>query len=571
MMSSRTMRRLRRWFWPLLIAFLCVGGVAVALLVGRAMPWYHRLRADMYNESAEKFMDQGDNESARIQLQNSMRHDPERADTWSMWGEILRRQADPQHLFFLAKAYELNPTDERAAVAALRACVESRRTDVANLLLQKILKHFNNNSEIWHLTGVLFLSQQRYPEGYQALKKAQELAPGDQRIQVSIATLELVSNDPAVSKRGREKLDELRGKADFFVAATQSLAEATSVQDPAAAVKLWEELITKAPDNWNARLRRLDLRRKIDPASSEMDVEALWKIATSARQRCDLIVRTGSWIGPEAAVRRLEQLDPSERQVAEVLMIELAVLASQNRWQDVAELARKETTKVAPPEQLLNFWLWLCRAQFQMNDNHSARVTMRSAVQLVGNNHQLAFRAADTLERWNMADQALEFYVITETSPSRLKLLALTRQLRVHERKRDTERMLECYDKLLTVLPGNLVVKNNTAALLLLNGRDKERALSLAREVYEQKPDEANVADTYARALALNNRIEESLAIYAKMSQEALKQGSIRLHYADALRLAGRVPEAKQQIGDLNAEALLPKEQEVLKRIRLAN
>ncbi len=571
MLSPRMMRQVRKWFWPFIIVLFCAGGVGFFLALGWLKPQYHKVRAAMYNDSARKFLEQGDKESARIQLQNSLRHDPDRADTWSMWAEVLREQGDKQYLFFLAKAYELNSSDEKSAIAALRACVENRRADIANLLLQKILKTFPNNPEVWHLTGVLFLSQQRYPEGYQALNKAKELAPDDQRIQVSIATLELVSSDPAISKRGREKLEQLRDKPEFFAAATQSLAEATSVQDPAAAVKLWEEVIAKSPDNWAARLRRLDLRRKIEPNSSEVEIEILWKIAKTAPQRRDLIVRTGSWLGPEAAVRRLEFLDPAERDQPETRLIELAVFASQNRWEEAAELARSETKKVGTPEQLLNFWLWLCRAQFQVNDSSSARVTVRSAVQLVGNDHQLAFRAGDTLERWNMSEQALEFYAIAETSTTRLKLLALTRSLRIHERQRDTDKMLECYDKMLAVLPGNLVIKNNTAALLLLGNKDLERAMGLAKEVYEQKPDEINVADTYARALALNGRVQEAVAVYAKMPVDAFKQSAIRLHYADALRLAGRVAEAKQQVADLDPQSLLPKEQDVLKRIKIAD
>lgn len=564
------MRQLRKWFWPLVIVVLCGIALFAVLALQWLKPQYHKIRADMYNASAEKFLRQGDNESARIQLQNSLRHDPERAETWAMWGDILKRQGDKQYLFFLAKAYELNPGDEKAAINALRACVENRRADVANLLLQKILKSFNNNAEIWHLTGVLFLSQQRYPEGYQALNKARELAPDDLRIQVSIATLELVSSDPAVSKTGREKLESLRSKPEFFAAATQSLAEATSVQDPAGAIKLWDEVIARSPENWPARLRRLDLKRKVDANTAQAEIDAMWKLARDAQQRRDLIVRTGSWLGPEAAVRRLDSLDAVEREQPETRLIELAVFASQNRWEEAAELARAETRKVGSPDQQLNFWLWLCRSQFQLKDGPAARITIRSAAQLVGNDHQLAFRAGDTLERWNMAEQALEFYSIAETSPTRLKLLALTRTLRIHERQRDTDKMLECYDKMLTVLPGNLVIKNNTAALLLLGNKDLGRAMALSKEVYDQKPDEPNVADTYARALALNGRTQEALNVYAKMSAEGLKQSAIRLHYADALRMAGRTDEAKQQVAELDPQALLPREQDVLKVIKMA-
>jgi len=255
MLSPRLMRQLRKWFWPLIIAIFCLGGVGFYLALGWLKPQYHKIRANMYNESARKFLDSGDKESARIQLQNSLRHDAERADTWSMWGDVLRQQGDKQYLFFLAKAYELNPSDEGAAIAALRACVENRRADVANLLLQKILKSFPNNPEIWHLTGVLFLSQQRYPEGYQALNKARELAPNDERIQVSIATLELVSSDPAISGRLR---CALRSRANCvwrrlaIRAASSSTSSATACSLPCS----WRTRLPTWCSNYSKIIRR---------------------------------------------------------------------------------------------------------------------------------------------------------------------------------------------------------------------------------------------------------------------------------------------------------------------------
>jgi hypothetical protein len=47
---------------------------------------------------------------------------------------------------------------------------------------------------------------------------------------------------------------------------------------------------------------------------TEVEIEILWKLAKDVQQRRDLIVRTGSWLGPEAAVRRLELMDPAERE-----------------------------------------------------------------------------------------------------------------------------------------------------------------------------------------------------------------------------------------------------------------
>lgn len=571
-MSFRSFYRHNRvWFLPAV--------VFLALVVGAGLLWtlkprigkvYHRIRSDMYLASAEKFLAAKDYASAKIQLQNAIRHDFTRGDAWVKMAAVFRAEGNADHVVVLMRAFELDPAREDVAISLLRACAETRRVDVANVVLPKILQKFDRNSEVWHLGGVLLLTQQRYREGYQALLKARELAPDDSRVRVSVATLELVANDPAVAERGRKALEDLRSKPEFFAAATQSLAEAASARDPKKAIQLWTEMIERDPENWTAKVKRLDLVRKGDAAEGDREIENLWKTAKSVQQRMDLITRRASWTGAADGEKLLDKLPPEERRRQEVRLLEIALKAQQNKWPDVARLAKEEAEKLqVPDEQRLNFWLWLARAQRSQKDESTARMSLRGAEQIAVKNAQLAFLAADLLERWGMGDVALPFFdaAVSSAANNQVRLLALTRLIRQYEGKRDTAKILECYEKLLEVMPANLLVKNNVASLLLWVGRDRERAVKMAQEVYEARPSEPAVADTYARALAAEGRAADAIVIYEKLPGQAMQQPALRVAYADALVRAGRAADAAVQLANLDASSLLPEQQKLAEKL----
>jgi predicted Zn-dependent protease len=136
----------------------------------------------------------------------------------------------------------------------------------------------------------------------------------------------------------------------------------------------------------------------------------------------------------------------------------------------------------------------------------------------------------------------------------RLLSLGLTAQ--------DVEATLAAAEKSLAANPKNPVAMNNVAACLLLLERHPARALELATAAHATRTNFAHFADTHASALVANSRGPEAVAIYESTDLAKVKDPAVWLGYAHALFLAGRVPEARAMLTNVNQKALLPQQAE---------
>ena len=564
-----------RWPW--------VAGMAGVLVVFTGLGWafseplltfYHERRADMYNRAAVRFMSDGDLASAQLQVQNSIRHSPKRPETWSLAATLLKGKNDPDYVVYLAQSYSLDPTKEDVAVSLLEGCAQKRRFDLANGFAPDILKRFPNSAKVWHLHGVLQLGQKRTQDGYAALLKARDLDPANERIKLALGTLELASTDPAAQARGRATLEDLRkANPEFFASATQSLAEATSLVDAPRAIGYWDELIAVAPDNWTYRLRRADLIHRARPESEPIELEALWQRARGTGQRLEVLARVADWRGAADARRFMERLPRDERMNGDVRLFEISLLSRESRWQEIVAIANEDTKRKGnTTSQVLNFWLWQARAQRTLGNESVSRLAIRNALQTSTPEPRLALQAGDLMLNWSVPDDAALFYEIASQGPRDIKLEAWSKLAILYQNQRRTSHVLQAYEELAKLIPPGTPqsrgVRNNIAALLLILGRDYPRALKLSEELYAADPANPLIADTYARALALNADTRKALEIYATLPAASLQQPAIRLHYADTLRLAGRNRDARNEVASLDPTTFLPEEQQLLALIR---
>jgi tetratricopeptide (TPR) repeat protein len=557
----------QRWKW--------VAGFFGAAVLAALVAWmfraplltrYHHFRADVYNRGAEQFLAAGNLELARVQIANSIRHDAMRAETWRIAARLQQARKEPDYVVYLARAYELEPEKSDVAIALLEACARLPRFDVADLFVPRILERHTNLAEVWHLAGVIQLSQRRLNEGYDCLRRAQALAPQDDRIRLALATIELAAPQPDVAARGRAALEELRNRnPEYFAAATQSLVEAARINDPQRALTLLEELIGSDPGNWTWRVRRLDLVRAVRPESIAREVETLWNNTRTVPQRLDLLARIADWAGPTAARAYLDRLPRSERLHADVRLIEIALLWRDDRWSDIVAIAGEDTRRPGTtPAQRVNFWLWLSRAQGKLGDNSLSQLGLRNALQEAGRDAELAMNSGDLLLRWGDVPGATRFYELAVEGTRELRVPAYTKLITAYQSQRNTAGLLRCFEELNRLVPNNPAIRNNIAALLLVQQRDLPRAVEMAEANYRKVPDNPLIADTYARALALSGNLPRALEIYERLPATGTNFPAVLLHRADTLRRAGRTNEARQLATGLTRGSFLPEEQELL-------
>lgn len=135
----------------------------------------------------------------------------------------------------------------------------------------------------------------------------------------------------------------------------------------------------------------------------------------------------------------------------------------------------------------------------------------------------------------------------------------------VHQQEGRTEAAQAEYERALALDPANVVALNNGALLSL--GRDDEKALRLAREAWRLAPGSPQVADTFGWVQVRTGSIAEGLKILEGLS--ARKEPGIRYHYAAALAMAGREPEARTVLQALlEADAAFPERDEARELLR---
>jgi putative PEP-CTERM system TPR-repeat lipoprotein len=118
------------------------------------------------------------------------------------------------------------------------------------------------------------------------------------------------------------------------------------------------------------------------------------------------------------------------------------------------------------------------------------------------------------------------------------------------------------YVKLAEKDPKNVAVLNNLAWASLQMGAVDE-ALSYVQRAYKLAPEQPQVLDTLAMILLRKGNIAEAVSTLSKALDHARANTGIRLHYAQALSMAGQQEKARQVLRDLLAQkSSFPQQQE---------
>jgi Flp pilus assembly protein TadD len=568
-----------------IIVFLLAALVGLTVFFGipALKPFYSSWRVDQFIKQAERMLAAEDYRSANIMLKNAWRHlnnlDPDNParkvkgkQIFILLSEASKKAGENDYPLYLGMALEIDPKDEALAVRTVRALIESKNQDIAGVIVPSISAAYPDNAEILHLLGIMLLERGELNAGYNALKRAAELAPNSEAIRLSLGTLEALSRDPEIAERGRKIIRQARQNPDFYKVATTSLAEVTSLTNVEESLKLWDEIIARYPDDFDARIKRLNLIQSIKPNEVRKEIDKLWNQFKTLSERLQLILRSYSWLSVADAQELINRLPDSDRKTSSARLLQISLDAANQEWNKVIDTAKLITEDTdAPDHQRVVAWLWIARSNKALGNEDVATTSIRNATQQAKEIPQLLLLSGQQLEVWGMHAEAQNFYRQAAKGAGPIQLIALNNIARYFQTQRNSTELLLVYEKLLQLQPANPLVMNNVAALLLMRNEQLARALDLAQQVYMANPANQRVpqiADTYALALALNKRVAEALEVYSKMPVTSLQNPSIRLHYARVLALAGDKDQAWNVLKDINTLELFREEQEMLDSLR---
>jgi putative PEP-CTERM system TPR-repeat lipoprotein len=160
-------------------------------------------------------------------------------------------------------------------------------------------------------------------------------------------------------------------------------------------------------------------------------------------------------------------------------------------------------------------------------------------------NYQTLNMLTQTLINTSQSDEALALVLaFVKDNPNMVDGIELLAELYIGI---DHEQAINAYKRVLLLEPDNHAAMNNSAWLLNFNGKNSE-GLKYSQQALQLQPDTPEYLDTHGMILLRLGQVDESLKVL--MQSITLKPDSIviRLHLAEAFKVAGLDRESEQAI-----------------------
>lgn len=507
------------------------------------------------------------------------------------------KPADPQWRTVLASA-RLNKGNDTAALAELRAIAASdpgvsadmalvdaqlRRGLVDETLstLDALTRKRPDDPQSHQLRGQVLAQKGDAGGARQAFEAAQRANPRYYPAVAALAALDLRANQPDAAARRIQAFLKLQPR---HAPAMLALAEIAARQpgDGSAALAHIQAAVKAVPHEVDAHIALInhhDSRRQIDAALSAALgataalpdnvrlLQLLARVQLRARQTAQALSTYGKLVQlqPRSPLGHLGQaqvylstgeLGLAQRSIDNALQLSpdlpdaqsLAVAVAMRRKQVDTALAIVRRMQSARPADGRGWLLegdieasrqrWdVAAAAFRKalgtSDAQAAAIKLHHALLQGGH----ADQAATAAERWlaeHPRDAGFLFY-LGDAAQVRGDLATAEKR----------------YQEVLTAQPEHAAALNNLAMLLLQQSRPG--ALALAERAARRAPDQPQVLDTLAQALAAEGQARRALETQRRAVALAPDDPTLKLHLARRLVDAGEKAKAKAQLDDLAA------------------
>jgi hypothetical protein len=231
-----------------------------------------------------------------------------------------------------------------------------------------------------------------------------------------------------------------------------------------------------------------------------------------------------------------------------------------NRWADLESLVRWTSWRELEPLRLA----FLARAQAaQANTPKSERTW------------QLALAAAErqpaqllpllAMARADKRDVRELLWLIAEKDPR--QAWARKELYETYSREKNSDQMLRMMELLLKENPEDRTAKYNVAGLLMVTGRQIERAGRLAEELYEADSQNLENAALFAYGLKLQGEPKKAAKILDSREDSNQLGNDGRAYYALILSACERSDEARRFAAAIDRQQLLPELRASLDRV----
>lgn len=553
-----------------LLAALC----AFALVLfgsWKGVDWYRGWRVGRSLNQAREALNRGDFQTAQIAILAALESKPDDPAAIGLMADLLEAAGSPTAIGWRQKALSGTPKKFDAELSLARTALRFQQPALAEQTLDSIPKSDRLRPECLEVeAGLDALSGERD----EAVKILQEIIRRQPEGRISVLAklnlgrLLIQSSDSTESCTGIELLRSIANDPRFGADALRAQIDAACRRDdPMLALRLYRTLEVRPTVSFGDRLSELDLLSSASSTVVRIAAErALMSLQLSCKTPAE-VVALGNWFNSHRSqdhtIEWLKSMSPQIQQDPNVKLLLVASYESNGAFGEAEQVlsgpawdARIESERLAilfrlysrdaQPDQAAISWHAALEAA---RDQPGAFETIAAIAESAGKPNE----AMDALWHVPIADPGYN--------------AAQQTLFRYYRAENDAANLLRWAQRGLELQPDDLDSKRSVATLLLVLGRNQDRAVRLAQEVYEAKPSLMINAAVYAYSLYATGHAQEAAALLDGRSEIEKASPDCEPFYGIILAAVGRHDEARRALAKTDRSILFPEMAAVVARV----
>jgi Flp pilus assembly protein TadD len=541
---------------------------AVMLVVGAAALWvYGRPAYRHYKEirsvsEAKVFLANADYRNASVSARKALLINSNNLEACQIMAELSDRGRSPQLLEWRRRAAELAPTIEnRLALASACLRTQSKPYSIAAQILEDLAGSAQDSAAYHDVAADLALRLGNQSEATAHFEAAARLEPSNPIHQVNLAVMRLGSTDEAVAAGARATLEQLSANPQVSTVALRwMVSDCLRRNDLAGADRYSSQLLGNPRADLSDRLDRLNILQETKSREFNAYMESVQHdVLTNAAE----VYTVASWMLSHGMAEGAQQwLTNCSAKVGAEQPVPLALVDCYIARKDWFGLDTYLVNQNWRDLDYLRF-AFLSRASEEEQQQMAAEARWRSAVRAADTQLGALTALLNMARSWKRAEaeQDLLFQIGQYFRSERWALRDLER---LYLGAGDTRGLNKLYAMRSEYDSTNYVALNNLAATSLLLNLDLPHAHELAREVYQNHPENPMIATTYAYSLYVQGKTQAALTALEKLTPEKLELPPVALYYGVLLSASGDAAKGAKYLDLAQKAQLLPEEKALL-------
>jgi len=537
--------------------------VAVAVGGWAGRKFYQRATLHRLLNDASRYLDKQDLNQASLCLRQAMTINSADVTVNKLMADMLEDAGSPSALGWRIRTSQLQTNNVAYRFAWAQTALKLNDLASAAQALRGIDEKYQSTAEFHKLRGALAWNLHLPAEAEKEYSEAARLEPTNQIVALNLATVHLVSTNPAIADSARATLTKVPATSPVHLVAIRYLtADAMAHKSYDKALLFSRELAQDPKSTYDDQLTRLGvLQAAKDPACDSFLAALQLEAAHSAHHAYVL----GHWMqiekSPSLALQWLQSL-PQETKTN--LPVPLAISDCQialKDWNGLLSLVQKQDWDE------FNYYRLLVDALAERNSGESiaGKSAWRRSLLMSSSRLDRLTKLGQLTAAWKWPDERIE--VLQEIISSFPKEAWADEELSgLYYANGDTHALASLFNKMYATDPSNIRLKNNLANVLMLLNSDVQKAQRLALESYSSSTNNPFFACTYAYSLLLQSKPDEAAKVVGALNANYLKNPSIAAYYGVVEAESGHKDEAKAALKVAKSARLLPEELELVRK-----